>query len=412
MKINVIKYPFEYGLDNKFLVWSTVLNNYVEPLTILSFNTGFIHVALVAFDEVIVFNWLGDLLGFRMKNRLDFPDIYKGNSEVINEVIKALKKYDSYNGLYKENSVKLGIGLGSNRLGDYFFQLNGLCEFMLKTKPERRAHVRYFVSKENCFWRPDKIFNEISSSIVWVKNIKEIYTKAAAEGFESVMFLNRFTHDSDSSLGNLSDSVRNLQYKNLLDLYRESTFCLLISLDLEKRIWVNQADVLRQAITYLRKNYNKVTVLLNGMTGTEFGHISDTLNDLINNEKIIAENICAGLDVRFINLSGMSLNDKCDFISGADMFIAPIGSSTMLPSLVLNKPGLVVGNRSMITEPFYRKCALKTTWAPSIDSIEDMTDVKGAISWHKDKETVSYYIKPNALIDGLKLMLDNLHSSP
>lgn len=408
MKMKVFKKPLMYGSGNKFLIWSFTRNDYVEPLSIVSFNTGFNHVALLALDEVVVLSHAGHLLGFRINNRLGFPEIYQNNIQIIERVSNLLEKYYSYSASCKSHSAKLGIGIGSDRVGDYLFQMNGLCDFILKIDPEQRANVNYFVSKKNCFWKPDKIFKEISNNIIWVNDFNELYSKASAEGFKSLVFLNKSVDDTGSHLGLFSDSVRNLQLKNQGNKSRDSAFCLLISLDFEKRIWVNQEDGLRKVITYLREKYDKVTILLNGMTGTEFGYISEGIKNLINNEKIIAENICNELDVNLISLAGMSLSDKCDFISSSDMFIAPIGSASMLPSLVLKKPGLVVGNRSMITEPEYRQYALETVWSPPIDSIKDMADIKGAIRWHKKKETLSYYIDPDGLLDGFKSILDNI----
>lgn len=283
--------------------------------------------------------------------------------------------------------------LGSHRVGDYFAQINWLSYFIEKYGDTlfKKNFDGIFYDKKTSFLDPAKIFPELACLL---RESNDFYKDALSEGCKNIIYKNLFPDSQRRNYEHLS---------RRMELYlgvspSEDEFKIVLSLEVEKRTWINQIECLRSALSYLIANCNKrVKVVLNGMTGTlhqDQGH----LLDIINYEAEVAKVLFEKLDVDWIDLSGKDLEEKYFFFKGANFFIAPIGSAAILPSIVLGVPGMAVGSREIVGNKWYRKFVDSGCWMPELDKITDNSEISGLISFHKKNETLSYSIDADYFI--------------
>jgi len=124
----------------------------------------------------------------------------------------------------------------------------------------------------------------------------------------------------------------------------QPVFTVLISFELEKRRWLQQAEGLFRLLSALRVRHGDLRVLVNGLTAPVTGSLPPAFAPLQEEEAAMmaALQIRLGPQVAFASLYGLTLTAKIDAINGADFFVAPIGSASLVPAY-LGIPGVIYG---------------------------------------------------------------------
>ena len=128
-------------------------------------------------------------------------------------------------------------------------------------------------------------------------------------------------------------------------------FTVLVSLEVEKRQWIEQVEGIGEFLLVLRDRVGAVHVLVNGMTANANGWIDPRFKVIEESESAIIETWRSrlGPGVRIDHLSGMTAADKAAAIRHADFFLAPAGSAALLPCL-LDVPGVMYGVKNFIDQ--------------------------------------------------------------
>ncbi len=180
-------------------------------------------------------------------------------------------------------------------------------------------------------------------------------------------------------------------------------FTLGISLDFEKRVWVEQVEAISRLLRLILAQYPRLELLVNGMAAPALESGRDAFADVAERERdAIAGMLAAlppGIEVR--HLHGETLATKSEAFARAAFFIGPVGSASLLP-LALGTPGLVYGSAA----------ALKHVGAWQTEGREQMRvlppqhvsivqDAAGARSyrWAQGYQSQSYSIPPEVFLD-------------
>ncbi len=393
-------------------IWSDIKQSYIELVSIVTFNIGFIKVISTSFSkndrEVFVVRG-GNLLARIENEKIILYD--QSNRKVKTDVYRYLTLYEAYTKNYQESPIKdkgYALALGSKRLGDYLAQLNWLSRYKnnISLGCDNNEITKIFVNRSEVFFDPSILFPWLKENLEWVDSWQTIYHESACRGFSSLFTKNYVARNKESNIRNLRKSF--IEYASSCKTPKiQGNFVILISLELEKRIWVNQVEVYKAVTAKLLNKFSSLTIIVNGMTGKEYGEESREVKKMIEKERVLVKEMFHGFDVDLIDLSGQTLRVKSKYISIIDMFIAPIGSATILPSLIFEKPGMTVGYTSRFT-PSYRSYVLDSTWIPPPESIEDFPDINGEISWPVPGQAISYSIDQGAFMTGLKSVLGQL----
>jgi len=296
--------------------------------------------------------------------------------------------------------------LGTNRLGDFFSQLNWLSLYVEKTKSgEWDDFIDYiFIGQYGLFFDVKRLFPEFESKFFECTDNFE----AASHCLVNKLFCGLL--DLSSNKRNylpLASRLRSIVGSAGSFPIRGGEIKVLLSFDIEKRVWTNAAECVAAVWKELSERYSKVIFIINGMTGYVNKERDEGIDKVIAAEKKAIENFFSGLRGELLDLSGADALTKAAQFTEAALYIAPIGSATMLPSLLLGLPGIAVGNTHMIGDTFYRSFVGEGAVLPSLNDVVDVPDVSGEISWHKPQETISYRVSPRFLVEALVSIVES-----
>ena len=179
-------------------------------------------------------------------------------------------------------------------------------------------------------------------------------------------------------------------------------FKILVSLELEKRIFTNQDIFISTLLSRLSERHGNILLVVNGMTGFE-DRIEDEFGDIKQVERQLVEQVCAKLSnvsVKFMH--GKTFREKAGAYKQLDFFAAPIGTAALIPQ-ILGIPGVVFGSAAMlkhyswfndITES--RAVLSNPDWSQPVATDEAMR--KYAWGWD-DGSRLSYAIDVPSLVD-------------
>lgn len=124
----------------------------------------------------------------------------------------------------------------------------------------------------------------------------------------------------------------------------DDTFKFFVALDLEKRKWINQKEILIEFIRKLNDLYgHRVTLINNGLTRSHYQEFSDFKSPQSDFEIEILNDISKETGCATLNLFGFNCTEKIRYIKYCDFGISSLGTGIMLP-LALEIPTMGVGN--------------------------------------------------------------------
>lgn len=186
-------------------------------------------------------------------------------------------------------------------------------------------------------------------------------------------------------------------------------FGIFFTLDLEKRRWLEQEEFLDKLIEWADGQSVPITIFLNGMTGYRHAHRLNaaTLKTFIHEDSIVSEFearvITRYRNVTFSSMAKLTLDEKCQIVhEKVDYCIGPLGSGTVVPSVLYSKPGLIYSSNAMygISRDKYKNIELligpyselvPLTWSRDVDARD-----------HKifpEAEMTNYAIQPQRVLD-------------
>ncbi|WP_421440657.1 hypothetical protein [Agrobacterium tumefaciens] len=164
---------------------------------------------------------------------------------------------------------------------------------------------------------------------------------------------------------------------------------LFISLEAEKRVWVNQLECLSKFIREVQPS----RIVFNGMTAPVAGREHCNFPEQEAHEKSLIDAIMAasGWNCEVVNIFGYSFHDKLNEIRKCSFFLTPGGSAFVIPS-VLGIPGVISANASMIN--WRRDLDGAAVARMPVEAITDVPSEKGIYdySWGGPNESLSFHI--------------------
>ena len=182
---------------------------------------------------------------------------------------------------------------------------------------------------------------------------------------------------------------------------------LFVSLELEKRIWVEQVEALELLFSRLLERVPELGVVVNGMTGTIFGNEDARFVPIAAYER----EVIAGWQARFgpqlqvQYLGGLSLTAKLETAATCDFFAAPAVTAAWIP-LLAGVPGVFYispDSQALVEAEFrvfsYGRLICRNQTVP-------VTDQKGFIDYAWAREDAhSYSIRPEIFVAEVMLGL-------
>ncbi|SEN73892.1 hypothetical protein SAMN04488003_1315 [Loktanella fryxellensis] len=139
-----------------------------------------------------------------------------------------------------------------------------------------------------------------------------------------------------------------------LRLQPTQPFGIFFTLDLEKRRWLEQETFLRSLVLWTEGLRTPVRIILNGMTGYRHPHLLNaaTLKTFDREEKIVSgirsRVMRKARNTQLMSIAELDLDGKCRAISEqVHYFIGPLGSGTVVPSVLYSKPGLIYSSHAL-----------------------------------------------------------------
>lgn len=376
--------------------WGVSLSDNEMPASqIKCLNLGFV-VALIVEEkgdkEVFFFQGVGwQFLGMATDSQIGHSKL-STESEIRNYHFLSEGKLSSPP---PQADKKAMLFVGSKRVGDFLAQVNWLSNYLDKYGVDQlKANIDSIAySPQLCFLELHDLFPDISG--LFVETTDDYLTVGERSGHSKIFVLNEMM---DGRRANYGPLARRFEESFGVSAAPMRSIRLVVSFDLEKRIWVNQNECIEAIIGYVKKKYESpVSVIVNGMTGNT-SQLRHEISAVVKSEKNIVNKLSAMENVEVVDCSEQTLGDKYKNFLGAHFFIAPIGSATMLPSLIMGINGMAVGNSEMISSPWYRAFAEKKCWFPDIEKIGTAAEARGIKEWHKPAETVSYSIDEDYFI--------------
>lgn len=407
----------DYSPQNTLEIWSHKQQRFVKAVSVFSVNRGFTTLIATSLQKPLREIYI--VKGNRLIAWEENAQILLNNEKESQANIERLiAEFDSYMEKVEQaplkSADKVAFAIGSSRIGDFFGQIHWLANSMKNYLAEHNnpSDVKIYVNKNELFFDPSLLFPFLKDHFVWVESWPQMYLHAAKDG--AVSFLVKMTRQPM-----FKKHVRSLQqyFQNYLGSLSsnvpKSSFKLMISLELEKRNWLNQVDLYQKTLLTLSKQFKDICLVINGMTGYEFSQNSSNMAKVIEYEKTLIDEITQACPLTVIDLAGKTLREKTELIADIDMFIAPIGSATILPALILQKPGMTVGYRNRF-KPHFRNYITEATWVPPPEAITDFPEIEGEIKnagWKNSGMTVSYSIDEEAFLKGLDLILERINAA-
>lgn len=125
---------------------------------------------------------------------------------------------------------------------------------------------------------------------------------------------------------------------------------LLVTLELEKRIWAEQEEGISRFLTLARDHVGRpLTVFVNGMTAAANGNRFSEFDKLDMEERAIMDEMKRNSprDTRFLRGFGKTMEEKIEMLRTYGFYVGPFGSSSVI-STVLDMPGVTYQNRHYI----------------------------------------------------------------
>lgn len=184
--------------------------------------------------------------------------------------------------------------------------------------------------------------------------------------------------------------------KRMLPVPTPAGRTVFISLEAEKRAWVNQ----RECISRFLREARPDKVVFNGMASPVAGRAHCDFAEQEKHERgLIADIISSsGLSLEVVNMFGYTFHEKVNEVRKCSFFLAPGGSAFVLPSL-FGIPGVVFANTTMID--WRRDLDGPSVVRVPKESITDLPDQKGLYSytWGAANESVSFRIEEAAFLE-------------
>ncbi|MFD3389351.1 hypothetical protein [Alteromonas macleodii] len=378
-------------------VYSFIENDYTSEYRLISLHGGFLNAAVIltaSHEYQITFfqsdfkTPVGVFYGGQLHTK---PGV---NESRIERAVEEIQRY-SLRKNEKSSGTKRVLSIGSSRVGDYVAQINWLALAIESEGIDAflKQYSKILIDKSQSFLELSNLFPEIQP----ILDFNEHFDLASnIKTFDSIEIRNAMPSSFKRNYAQLQNRFKKVPvYGNR---FNNGTLKIFVSLELEKRVWLNQEEVIRQVVNELKKSYQSISLVVNGMTGTCQG-IDKKVEKVINKEKQIVQQLTSQLDVAVEDLSGRDLFDKYTAIKECHFYIAPIGSATMLPSLLIELPGITVGNTEMLSSQFYRGFVSDNTFIPNTTSVTDDNDLsQGLINWPTLKEKISYTVDQSVII--------------
>lgn len=306
--------------------------------------------------------------------------------------------------------IKLVPAIGNRRIGDFFLQLAWLCQLLDGNSDGKRCEIdRILVNRTSDFFDLTELFEDYRDRILVLDSTGHV--EYYARGTQATLVSCGVQLSDRAAVELLKARIRAYVRRHAcpaavageLEVLRGCAASVWLSLDSEKRVFVEQ----RANLTAVLERFFAVPLgpdgvlglVFNGMTGTEGGGVPQELTEVAAREREIAAEIAADLscDARLIDLSGRSLREKAHFAARAGFVLAPVGSASVLPSLIFDRPGLVYGYKGSRTGSF----AGEETVLLSDQHVSRAADVKGRVDWGNDS-SVSYSIRLEPMLEALE----------
>lgn len=291
------------------------------------------------------------------------------------------------------------FGVGNQRVGDFIMQLMMLDELLNHPMRGKDFELeKIFVNKNSEFIALADIFPEESGKIMTLPT--SAHVEHHARFYASTLIADVRNLSDKKSLIALRKRINNwlnnketqIKYAALLREFKECSLTVWVALELEKRVWAEQEEAIPKLIEELSKKTLRkgetIGIVFNGLTGLVENKLPPSALDIIEQEHVLARKITKSINckVRLFDASGLSLREKIILAHQTDFVMAPIGSASLVPSLLLEKPGIVyaydaydrasfAGDNTIIFDPSFTK---------------ELPDIKGAI--HFATANVSYSI--------------------
>ena len=180
---------------------------------------------------------------------------------------------------------------------------------------------------------------------------------------------------------------------------------LLVTLELEKRIWAEQIEGISRFLTLAREHAGgPLTIFVNGMTAAANGNRFSEFDRLDKEEGAIIDEIRRNSprDTRFLRGFGKTMEEKIETLRCYGFYVGPFGSSSVI-STVLDIPGVTYQNRHYINRtrkaPRIRhRIKVPAGKIRNIENKEGIAandrEIVGAAS-HSEKSMVGYSMDPD-----------------
>ncbi len=214
-------------------------------------------------------------------------------------------------------------------------------------------------------------------------------------------WIEAFSFDAASVYTEMENLVSQIAQSASVDANRDHhTLVLYMSYEAEKRAWIEQNDGFHAIFSKLSTMFEKIEVLLNGMTGSIGGESANFFPEIRSIELAFIQSIERKFPkIRFRHLFGMSLAEKIAEVSRADYYIGPIVSAVLVPQF-LRKSGFAYGNSRMLRQFGRFLTGFPETRTIALSSVRDTEEDHALVdySWAKGApDGTSYHIDPDLI---------------
>ncbi len=297
--------------------------------------------------------------------------------------------------------IHLNFAIGNQRVGDFIMQLLMLNELLSHKFYWKKIMVdNIFVNLKSEFMEVETLFPELKSKIIKLSSVSHI--EYHVRHYDGILFSDVRVLTNKKQVTNLQKRIGEWLHKNMETLppyvkkIKACKFTIWVALELEKRVWLEQEEGLINLITdfcnrLCCRNNERLGIVFNGITGYVKQPLNDTLNDIVQQERSIFDRIKKAVphNVHMHFAGGSVLTEKLLLANFCDFVCAPLGSASVVPSLLLNKPGIVYAydatDRASFAGP------LSYIFGNEHMTIRD--DIKPAVSFATANQSYSFYWK-------------------
>jgi len=367
------------GPGKDLLFRSPRFDSVVSAELILLLDTGFTLVAghniTGAEPELLICKGTDKIIAFYGRSRFNINPTLEPNDHWSRVAKRALDSALSYietlnsAGRHDIGANTTAFAYGSKRLGDSLNQLNWLAYILEQDMSATTNRPILYISHQNLLIDPLHIIDTESKQAIHVDSLSDAYTDAAQRGITRFFMGTRWIPSNPSRMSRIisdkySDSVG--------DSIPPDSFAMVISLDLEKRKWVNQVEVLKECIRIAKGIYGDIRIILNGMCAP-IGGMDMALKAIVDFEVQVFNEIVSGLGPdSSISLSGLTFESKIPVLARANFFVVPLGTPSLILSHLLRKPGMVVCNKEFARNQWHKQHTDAANWIPDESMLEDI----------------------------------------